>query len=72
MIFTETQYKTHNNELLAIIETFKTCRHYLEDCKHEFFVFTNHKNLCQFMDIKSLQVCWAQKLSCYYFQIDYY
>ena len=74
MISAETQYKTHNGELLAIIEAFKTWRHYLEGCKHEVLVFTNHNNLCRFMDTKSLssrQVCWAQELSQYYFRIDY-
>ena len=29
MILAKTQYKTHNRELLAIIEAFKTWRHYL-------------------------------------------
>ncbi len=31
MIITETQYETHKRELLAIVEVFKTWRHYLED-----------------------------------------
>ena len=34
MILAETQYKTHDGELWAIIEAFKTWQHYLEDCKH--------------------------------------
>ena len=71
----ETRYKTHDGELLAIIEAFKTWRHYLEGCKHEVLVFTDHNNLCCFMDTKRLssrQVRWAQKLSQYHFQIDYY
>ena len=37
-------------------------------------MFTNYNNLRQFMNTKSLsskQVRWAQKLFCYYFQIDY-
>ncbi len=38
MIPAETQYKTHNQELLAIVEAFKTWRHYLEDCKYEVLV----------------------------------
>ena len=32
MISAETQYKTHNAELLAIVKAFKTWRHYLEGC----------------------------------------
>ena len=37
-------------------------------------ILTNDNNLRWFMDTKSLssrQVCWAQKLSRYYFRIDY-
>ena len=54
MIPIETWYKTHNAELLAIIEAFKTWRHYLEGCKHKVLVLIDHNNLQQFMDIKSL------------------
>ena len=74
MIPAETRYETHDGELLAIVEAFKTWRHYLEGCKHEVLVLTDHNNLRRFMDTKSLssrQVRWAQELSRYYFQIDY-
>ena len=74
MIPAETRYETHNGELLAIVEAFKTWRHYLEGCKHEVLVLTDHNNLRRFMDTKSLssrQVHWAQELFCYHFQIDY-
>ena len=74
MVLTETHYETHDGELLVIIEAFKTWRHYLEDCKHEVLVLTDHNNLCQSMDMKSLssrQVCWAQELSRYHFWINY-
>ena len=54
MISTETWYKTHNNELLAIVEVFKMWWHDLEDCKHEVFVLTDHNNLCRFINTKSL------------------
>ena len=70
----ETQYKIHDGKLLAIVEAFKTWRHYLEGCKHEVLVLTDHNNLRRFMDTKSLssrQVRWAQELSCYHFRIDY-
>ncbi len=65
MIPSKTRYKTHNQELLAIVEAFKTWCHYLENCKYEVVVLTDYNNLWQFMNIKSLssrQVCWAQKL----------
>ncbi len=39
------RYKTHNSELLAIIKSFKTWKHYLERCKHEVFILTDHNNL---------------------------
>ena len=74
MIPAETRYETHDAELLAIVEAFKTWRHYLEGCKHEVLVLTDHNNLRRFMDTKSLsshQVRWAQELSRYYFRIDY-
>ena len=58
----KTRYETHDGELLAIVEVFKIWQHYLKGCKHEVFVFTDHNNLCPFMDTKSLssrQVRWA-------------
>ena len=54
MIPAETRYQIYNSELLAIVEAFKTWRHYLRDCKYEFFVLTDYNNLHQFMDTKSL------------------
>ena len=75
MILAKTCYKTPNGELLAIVEAFKTWKHYLKGCKYKVLVFTDHNNPRQFMDAKSLssgQVRWAQKLSHYHFWIDYY
>ena len=54
MIPVETRYKTHNAELLAIVEAFKTWRHYLEGCKHEVLVLTDHNNLRRFINTKNL------------------
>ena len=74
MIPVETRYETHNGKLLAIVEAFKTWRHYLESSQHEVLVLTHHKHLWRFIDTKSLsfrQVRWAQELSRYLFQIDY-
>ena len=70
----ETRYETHDGKLLAIVEAFKTWRHYLKGCKYKVFVLTDHNNLRRFMDTKSLscrQVRWAQELSRYHFQINY-
>ncbi len=74
MILAENRYDTHDGELLAIVEAFKTWRHYLKGCKHEVLVLTDHNNLQRFIDTKSLssrQVWWAQELSRYHFRIDY-
>ena len=54
MILAETWYETHDAELLAIVEAFKTWRHYLEGCKYEILVLTDHNNLRWFIDTKSL------------------
>ena len=59
----ETRYETYNGELLAIVEAFKTWRHYLEGFQHEVLVLTDHYDLRRFMETKSLssrQVRWAQ------------
>ena len=54
MIPVETRYKTHDSELLAIVKTFKTWKHYLEGFQHEVLVLIKHNNLRQLMDMKSL------------------
>ena len=75
MIPVETRYKTHDGELLAIVEAFKTWKHYLEGFQHEVFVLTDHNNLRRFINTKSLsskQIPTAQELFHYHFQIDYY
>ncbi len=74
MIPVKTRYETHDDELLAIVEAFKTWKHYLEGCKHEVLVLIDYNNVQRFMDTKNLssrQVYWAQELSWYHFQIDY-
>jgi hypothetical protein len=40
----ELNYNTHDKELLAIFEGFKTWRHYLESTHHTIDVITDHKN----------------------------
>ena len=74
MISAETRYKIYDSELVAIVEAFKTWRHYLKGYNHEVLVLTDHNNLRRFMNTKSLssrQVRWIQKLSRYHFQINY-
>ena len=74
MILMKIRYEIYDNELLTIIEIFKTWRYYLKISWHKVHIFNNYNNLQRFMDTKSLsskQVCWAQNLSHYHFQIDY-
>ena len=54
MILVETRYKTHDGELLAIVEAFKTWRHYLEGSQHKVLVLTDYNNLRRFMETKNL------------------
>ena len=74
IILAETRYGTHDGEILAIVEAFKTGKHYLQGTQHEVFVLTNYNNLHRFINTKSLssrQVRWAQELSRYHFRIDH-
>lgn len=57
MIPVKTCYETYNQELLAIMEVFKTGHHYLECFIYKVLILTDHNNLCQFMDTKSLSSC---------------
>ena len=54
MIVAETRYETHDGQILAIVEVFKTWRHYLKGYKHEVLVLTNHNKLRRFIDMKNL------------------
>lgn len=56
-ILAETQYKIYNQEFLAIIKAFNTWRYYLEVCKYEILILTDHNNLHWFIDIKRLSFC---------------
>ena len=50
----ELNYNTHDKELLAIFEAFRSWRHYLEGPAHPINVVTNHKNLVYFSTSKVL------------------
>ena len=74
MIPAECHYEVHDKELLAIVDSFKHWRHYLESAAHEVLVLTDHHNLKRFMETTRLsprQVRWVQELSRYNFVIDY-
>ncbi len=62
----ELNYDTHDKELLAIYEAFKTWRHYLEGSGTPVDVVTDHKNLEYFSTTKLLtrrQARWSEYLS---------
>ena len=59
LISAETQYKTPNTEFPAIVEVYKTWRHYLESCKYKVFLPTNcQEKANRVIDILS---CFCQK-----------
>ena len=62
----ELNYDTHDKELLAIFEAFRSWRHYLEGSASPVDVVTNHKNLVYFSTSKVLtrrQARWSEYLS---------
>ena len=72
LIPAEQNYETHDQELLAIVASFKQWRHYLEGSSHPIEVWSDHNNLRGFMGVKELnqrQARWAIKLAAYDFEI---
>jgi len=68
LLGSELNYDTHDKELLAIFEAFKTWRHYLESLRHTIDIITNHKNLEYFATTKTLtrrQAQWSEYLSAF-------
>jgi len=71
---TEINYKIHNKELLAIVDTFKHWRRYCKGMLHQVQVFSDHQNLEYFTMTKVLnrrQARWAQELVGIDFKIFY-
>ena len=70
----ERAYVTHDQELLTIVQAFKTWRHYLEGPIVTTVVLTDHNNLRPLLTTKALtqrQVYWAEFLSQFDFKIKY-
>jgi len=70
----EQNYHTYDWALLAIVETMKQWRHYLEGANHMVLIWCNHKNLEYFQTSKVLsqrQARWAEILSSYDFVIEH-
>ena len=56
----EKNYNTHNKELLAIFEAFKSWQHFLEGSAEVIDMVTDHKNLEYFTSSKKLLHCQAR------------
>ena len=68
----EINYKIHDKELLAIVDSFQEWYHLLEGATHQVTVYTDHKNLEYFMSTRVLnrrQTCWNMSLSRFDFGI---
>ena len=67
-------YEVHDKELLAIVDTFRQWRRYLEGSRHPVIVQMDHLNLKYFRTAKTLnsrQARWTEKLAAYDFVIEY-
>ncbi len=70
----EKRYEVHNKELLVIVKALQDWRPYLAGTEKSIQIYTDHKNLRNFATTKQLnqwQVCWAEQLANYEFQIHY-
>ena len=70
----ELRYGTPDAELLAIIEAFRTWRHYLSYVQYTIEVLTdhlNHRYLASKPQLNSRQAHWLQELASYDFKIEY-
>jgi len=69
----EQNYDTYDRELLAMVETLKQWRHYLEGANYKVLIRCDHKNLEYFQTSKVLsrrQARWSEILSAYDFVIE--
>jgi len=70
----EKRYEIHDKELLIIVKALQDWRPYFADTEKFIQIYTDHKNLRNFATMKQLnwqQVCWAEQLPDYEFQIHY-
>ena len=70
----ERNYKIHNKEMLVIIQCLEAWRHFLEEAKDQFEIWTDHKNLEYFMKAQKLnqrQARWSLYLSRFDFALKH-
>jgi len=66
----ECNYDIHDRELLAVVESMRHWRHYLEGFRNPVQILSDHENLKIFMSTKALnrrQARWAELLANYDF-----
>jgi hypothetical protein len=71
---TEINYEIHDRELLAIVDSFKLWRRYIDGSLFMVLVYSDHQNLEYFTTMKILnrrQARWAQELTGIDFKICY-
>jgi RNase H-like domain found in reverse transcriptase len=56
---TQQNYEIYDRELLGIIRTLETWRHYIQGSPHPITIFSNHKNLTFFQQAQKLNRCQA-------------
>jgi hypothetical protein len=74
MIAAELNYDIYDKELLAIVDSFRLWRQYLEGAKYPIQVYTDHNNLQYFTTTKQLsrrQAIWSERLAGFDFIINY-
>ena len=74
LIPAEQRYETHDQELLAIVDSFQHWRHYLEGAPQVIQVLTDHNNLKGWRNVTTLtkrQARWAVKMEAYDWVIEY-
>ncbi len=70
----ERNYEVYDQELLAIVHSFKTWRQYIEGAKHAVEVYTDHNNLKGIQSVQRLnprQARWAVYLGSFDFSIHH-
>lgn len=72
MTAVERNYEIYDKELLAMMTALDEWRHYLMGAKHEFEIWTDHKNLEYFKKPQKLnrrQARWVTELADYHFKL---
>lgn len=70
----ELNYEIHDKEMLAIIESLREWRHYLEGTTNPITIYTDHRSLEYFMSTKQLnrrQARWLNFITDFNFKIVY-